>query len=119
MKKYFILFSLLLWFILWLVSDLTTFESVSIALFLYTFLELLYDLGKRVVILDFITQLAVFSCLVMPVIFYHVYTKEDYMARLWVKFMPISSDDYFSFALPAVIALGIGLRIPLKKYKID
>jgi hypothetical protein len=119
MKKYFVILSLLLFFILWLVSDLTPFESFSIVLFVYTFLELLYDLGKRIVILDFITQLAIFTCLVMPVIFYHVYTREYYMARLWVKFMPVSSDAYFSFALPAVIALAIGLRVPIKKYKID
>jgi hypothetical protein len=119
MKKYFILFSLLLFFILWLISDLTTYESFGIVLFVYAFLEFLNDLGKRIVILDFITLLAIFSCLVMPVVFYHVYTKEDHLARLWVKFMPISSDDYFSFTLPAVIALAIGLRIPLKKYKVD
>jgi hypothetical protein len=119
MKKYFIIFSLLLFFILWLVSDWTTMESFGIVLFFYSFLELLYDLGKRIVILDFIIQLAIFSCLVMPAIFYHVYTKDDYMARLWVKFMPISSDEYFSFALPAVIALAIGLRVPIKKYKIE
>jgi hypothetical protein len=119
MKKYFIIFSLLLFFILWLVSDWTTMESFGVVLFVYSFLELLYDLGKRIVILDFIIQLAIFTCLVMPAIFYHVYTRDDYMARLWVKFMPISSDEYFSFALPAVIAMAIGLRVPIKKYKID
>jgi hypothetical protein len=119
MKKYFIFFSLFIFFLLWLTSDLTVMESVSVVLFVYAFLELIYDLGKRVVILDFAVQAAIFTCLVMPVIFYHVYTRDYYMARLWIKYMPISSDEYFSFALPAVIALAIGFRIPLKKYKID
>ncbi len=119
MKKYFIFFSLLLFFLLWLISDFTIYESFGIVLFVYSLLEVVDNLGKRIVILDFITLLAIFSCLVMPVVFYHVYTKEDHMARLWRKYMPISSEDYFSFALPAVIALAVGIRIPLKKYKIE
>lgn len=41
------------------------------------------------------------------------------MARLWVKFMPISSNDYLSFAVPAVLAMILGFRIPLGKLKIN
>src|SRR5579863_6169359 len=117
MKKYFILFSLLVFFLLWLTSDLTVLESLSVVLFVFAFLELIYDLGKRVVILDFAIQAAIFTCLVMPVIFYHFYSRENHLARLWVKYMPISSDEYFTFALPAVIAMTIGIRIPLKKLR--
>jgi len=119
MKKYFILFSLIVFLLLWFSSELTTLESISIVLFIYAFLEFLYDMGRRIVIMDFAVQLAIFTCLVMPVIFYHVYTRDNIMARLWIKYMPISSDDYFSFALPGVIALAIGLRIPLGKRNMD
>ncbi len=100
-------------------SDLTILESISVVLFVFAFLELIYDLGKRVVIMDFAVQAAIFTCLVMPVIFYHVYSRENHLARLWVKYMPISSDEYFTFALPAVIAMAIGIRIPLKKLQFE
>ncbi len=119
MKKYFILFCLLVFFLLWLAGNLSILESISVVLFVYAFLELIYDLGKRVIILDFAVQAAIFTCLVMPVIFYHVYSRENYLARLWIKYMPISSDEYFTFALPAVVAMAIGIRIPLKKLKFD
>ena len=33
--------------------------------------------------------------------------------------MPIQADDYFSFALPAVILMAIGLKMPLGKLKIN
>ena len=119
MKKFIVLFCLLLFIMLLLSSSLTTQESLSIALFVFVFLEFLHDLGKRLVIMDFMIQAAFFTCLVMPVIFYHLYTRENYLARIWVKYMPITSEDYFSYALPAVIALAIGLRIPIKNLRID
>jgi len=119
MKKYFTLFCFFVFFLLWLYSDLTILESVSISIFVYAFLELIYDLGKRVVILDFAVQAAIFTCLVMPVVFYHVYTRENHMARLWLKYMPISSDEYFTFALPAVLAMAIGIRLPLKNLRFN
>lgn len=119
MKKYFILFCLLLFFILLVSSNLTTLESLSIVLFAFAFLELLQDLGKRIVIMDFAVQAALFTCLIMPVIFYHVYTPENHLARLWMKYMPISSDEYLSYAVPAVIAMAVGLRLPLRNLRID
>ena len=45
--------------------------------------------------------------------------KENHLARLWVKYMPVSSDEYFSFMIPAVIALAIGLRFPLSKSSVN
>jgi len=41
------------------------------------------------------------------------------MARLWLKYMPISSDEYFTFALPAVLAMAIGIRLPLKNLRFN
>lgn len=117
MKKIIVLFCAALLLVLWFTSPLTTLESLSVAVVIYFFLEFLYDLGKRIVIMD-LSVLALFiTCILMPVIFYHVYTREDYMARLWVKYMPVESDDYFSFALPAVFAMVVGIRIPIKKLR--
>jgi hypothetical protein len=117
MKKYIFLFSMGFLFLLIYTSSLTTLESLGIAVTVFYFLEFLNDLGERIVLMD-ISVLALFiTCVMMPVVFYHVYTKEYHMARLWVKYMPISSDDYFSFAIPGVLAMSLGLRIRLKKLR--
>jgi len=119
MKKYFIYISIFILFLLWLSPDVSILESLCIAFFVFTFLELLYDLGNRVVIMDFAVQAAIFTCLIMPIIFYRVYTPENHLAKIWVKYMPIDSDYYFSFAFPAVVAMYIGLRLPLMKLHLD
>jgi hypothetical protein len=88
-------------------------------LFVFFFLEFLLDLGERIVILDLAIVLAIFTCLIMPAIFYHEYTRENHLARLWLKYMPISSDEYFSFAAPAIFMMILGFRVPLGKLQIN
>jgi len=88
-------------------------ENVAVNLFLYFLLCFLLDLGSKIVVLDLTLIMAGLTCLVMPVIFYHVYTKANPLARLWVKFMPVGSDEYFSFTVPASIALWAGIKLPL------
>jgi len=119
MKYYFAGFSLLLCIILMVSTTLTILESISICTCVYFFLEFLYDLGQRIIIMDLAVMMALFTCLFMPVVFYHEYTRENHLARLWVKYMPIPTDEYFSFALPAVLAMIAGLRVKLKKLRIN
>jgi len=107
--------TLFLFFLLWLVDSLTILENISVCIFVYFLFDFLELLGKKIVILEFTNIIAALTCLLMPVIFYHQYTRENDLARIWVKYMPVSSDDYFSFMVPAVISLAIGLRIPLSK----
>jgi hypothetical protein len=119
MKKIFFLISLVLYVVISRAGSLTDMESLSISLFVFCFLTFLDDLGKKVVILDLTVLMGILTCLVMPVIFYHVYTKENPLARLWIKYMPIPSDDYFSFALPGIVAMILGLKLPLGKLKVN
>lgn len=119
MKILLAIFSVILYLILTINGGYTSWEQLSIVLFVYYFLAFLYDLGKKVVIMDFTILMALMTCLIMPVIFYHVYTRENMLARIWAKYMPIASDDYFSFAVPASIALIIGIKLPLRKSKLN
>jgi hypothetical protein len=100
-------------------TDFTLWETISFGMFCYFFLELLFRLGNKVVVLDLIIISAVFTWLVMPVIFYHVYPKENILARLWLRYMPISSDEYFVFAVPSTVSMILGLRVPLGKLHIN
>jgi hypothetical protein len=106
-------FLILIW------GSLTLWESLSCGLMLYCFLSFIDDLGKRIVIMDYAILMMVASCLVIPVVFYHYYPKTFMLARLWNKYMPIASDDYFEFAFPAVSAMVVGMRISIKKLRIN
>jgi hypothetical protein len=100
-------------------GSLTTWENISVCIFIYFLFDFLENLGKKIVILELTNIMASLTCLVMPVVFYHQYTIENNLARLWVKYMPVNSEDYFSFMVPAVIALAAGLRVPLTKIKVN
>ena len=101
------------------VTDFTMWEVSAIDIFIYFLLCFLIDLGSKIVILDLTLIMAALTCLVMPVVFYHEYTRANELARLWVKFMPIPSDDYFSFAVPAVLALWAGIKLPLGRSELN
>lgn len=111
------IFSILFFFAVFFAGSLSVWENLSVSLFVYFFLMFLYNLGSKIVLLDLMILLAFLTCLLMPVLFYHVYTKENPIALLWDKYMPISSDEYFSFALPGVLMLILGLKFPLGKLK--
>ncbi len=67
-------------------------------------LFVLDKLGKGIVLRELIALHTCFICLVMPWLGYQWYTIENPLARLWVRYMPVSEDTYFNFALPAVAA---------------
>ncbi|HEY4290073.1 MAG TPA: hypothetical protein VGN00_23395 [Puia sp.] len=119
MRKLLLFFSASIFVIVYVTGNLTPWENLSVCLFVYFFLTFLMNLGNRIAILDLTIIMACLTCLIMPVVFYHVYTRENTLARIWAKYMPISSSDYFSFAVPAVIALALGLKIPLRKFKLN
>ncbi len=91
--------------------DCTLWESFSIAFAVYFLFNSLSNLGKKIIILDLPIIMAFFTWLVVPVIFYHNYTQQNYLANIWQAYMPISSDDYFSFALPGALAMALGYKI--------
>jgi hypothetical protein len=111
--------NLLLFLFLDSYTVLTFWESLACSLMLYFLLEFLDNLGNKVIIMDLAILMAILTCLFMPMVFYHTFTKENHLARLWVKYMPIPSDTYFSFALPAIMMMILGLRIPLRKLHIN
>jgi hypothetical protein len=114
----FAILSLISFLLLNVYSTTTYWESTSIGLFVYFFLDFLNGLGKKIVIYDLSIVMAFFTWLVMPVIFFHEYTIQNPLAKLWNVYMPISSDEYFSFALPASVMLMLGFKFPLGKNRV-
>lgn len=106
-------------YVVGLSANLTSYEGLSVALLVFSLLSFLDNLGKKVVVLDIAVILASFTWLVMPVIFYHNYTRQDRVAYLFNKYMPISSDDYFSYAFPGTVAMIIGFKLRLARLQIN
>lgn len=50
----------------------------------------------------------------MPLLGYAVYGKDNPLALLWVKYMPIPKERYFSYALPAISAFNLTLLWPIR-----
>jgi hypothetical protein len=119
MKYAIIISSLLIFLFCYILDGFSVWENLAICATVYFLLNFLDNLGQKIVIMDLAIIMASFTCLIMPVIFYHVYTKENPLARMWIKYMFIPSDEYFSFAVPAVFAMHFGFRLPLGKLNIN
>jgi len=114
--KAFLGISFVLTFVIFLqFTSLTVWESISVAFSVYFLFSFLNNLGNKIVVMDLAIIMAAMTCLVVTIIFYHVYPKENALARLWVKYMFVSSDEYFSFVTPAIAAMALGLRIRIGK----
>jgi len=114
----FLIVSLLTFLYFALVVGLGMYESASIGLLVFFVFDFLDNLGKKVVVLDIAIILAVFTWLVMPVIVYQFYTREDYLARIFYKYMPIPADEYFSFVFPGTLCMIAGFKISLAKLQL-
>lgn len=90
---------------------------LSIALIALTVLMILDRLGKGIVLRELIALHGLFVCVLMPMVGYMVYTKENFLARLWVRYMLIPKEKYFSFALPAMTLFCLAICWPVNSKK--
>jgi hypothetical protein len=76
-------------------------------------------MGQGIVLLESISLFYVFTCLVMPVVGYKYYNYDNQLAKLFRRFMQVPEQDYFGYALPALILFSFILSFPLnnKKYE--
>lgn len=84
---------------------------LSIALAVTLLVLILIKIGKGIVLLEVTAFMYVFTCLIMPVVGYSFYSYHDRLSKLWVKYMPINSEVYFSYALPATVCFCIGITL--------
>lgn len=102
-----------MYFLLRNITQFTEYEAASASLFLFYILHFLNSLGKELVIIEVIILSALFTCLVMPIAGYHHFNRINLLARVWMRYMPISSEDYYSFMFPAAISMIVGLQLPI------
>ncbi|MDH7463671.1 hypothetical protein QEG73_20390 [Chitinophagaceae bacterium 26-R-25] len=95
------------------------YTPLIIALTAAVLLSVLDKLGKGIVLRELISLHACFVCLVMPLIGYTWYTIENPLAKLWVSYMMVPYDTYYSFALPAIAGFVTIISWPSSRSKVD
>lgn len=83
-----------------------------IALISLLLIKMLYKIGNGIVLPEVTAILYVFTCLFMPLIGYEYYSSDNRLSRVWIKYMPVKPEVYFSFALPAVACFCFALTLP-------
>ena len=84
-----------------------SYELIVIAFFLLCLTRLVLKIGNGSFFLELLHSYAAFSCLLMPLIGYKYYNDISTLI-LWVRIMPITPEEYFSFNIPAVVSMGLG-----------
>lgn len=102
---------------------LLSFSGVSYVPLVYvcTFMSILMmldKLGRGIVLREVIAVFNVFTCLFMPLIGYLVFNRNHDLALLFVRYMPVSAERYFSYALPAVTGFVTALCWPLANARV-
>ncbi|HTL07868.1 MAG TPA: hypothetical protein VL307_06410 [Chitinophagaceae bacterium] len=112
MKRY--LYSTIIFFIAAVSLAGGWYETLSLALSAILLVMLLDKIGKGIVLRETIAFLYAFTCLVMPVIGYKYYDPTNGLAKLWVRYMPVPENNYFSYALPAVAFFAFAITLPFR-----
>jgi len=109
-------FPLLLWAVLFLsIINPIWNRELAVIYTALTLLLLLERLGNGIVIRESTVFFFAFTCLLMPVVGYKYYNVENYLARIFYKFMMVPEDDYFLFTVPAISLFGAVLCWPSSK----
>jgi len=112
-RNNFLFLSLVLCFLLSLVTDWYT--EMSIFLIFVNIFAILDKLGKGLVLRELVVLHTIFICLVMPAMGYNIYNYENYLARIFYRYMLVPENVYFGYAMPAVCAFSISMCYPVTR----
>lgn len=103
-------------FLLSLITDWYLFWAQF--LFFTTVIMVIDRLGKGIILRELISLHSIFVCLFMPVLGYTTYNSANRLARIWFRYMPVTEEQYFSYALPAMTAFVLILCWPISNSKV-
>jgi hypothetical protein len=112
LRKLFIaLLSLIAAIMFSMLGSFNNYEIMSVGIAAYMTFSFIDSIGKGYNLFDITILLAVFQCLIMPMIVYHVYNN-DYIVIALKYDMSVSPDEYYGYIFPAIVCLIIGLKTP-------
>lgn len=88
------------------------YQILSLSLAIVVLFAIVEKLGKALVLRELIAFHGIFISLVMPVIGYNYYTRNNPLAALWIKYMLVPENVYFPFVLPAMAGFTLILCFP-------
>ncbi len=83
------------------------YPQIAILVFITGLLRLIFKIGNGSFFLELLYVYTSFTCLLMPLLGYVYFPSTNSVAKLWVRFMPVPQEQYFSFTMPAVIFMGL------------
>ncbi len=91
-------------------DDMMIEETLSIGLFIYFLLDFIDSIGRSYRIMDIPILLALFQCMLMPAVVYHVYNDDQMVISLKYD-MSVTAEVYYGFMFPSIIAFILGAKI--------
>lgn len=91
------------------------YSTLVLAFFLLCLLRLIIKIGDGSFFLELLHVYGAFTCLLMPLVGYTYFNKITKLGLIYGKIMPVSFEEYFSFALPSLIIMGFGFFLYRKK----
>lgn len=89
-------------------------RALILGLFFLNLVVILDKLGKGIILRELIAFHATLVCLVVPILGYQVYNRENYLASIFRRYMRVPEDVYFSYTLPATVLFILALCWPTK-----
>lgn len=87
-------------------------EVVSIGLFVFFLLSFIDSIGKSYNPLDIPILLALFQCMLMPMVVYKVFNDELIVVALKYD-MTVNQTTYYGYVFPAILLFIIGVKVPM------
>jgi hypothetical protein len=81
-------------------------------------ISILYKLGKGILLPESIALMYTLTCLVMPSLGYSVYNQNNFLARVFIKYMMVPDTSYFGLALPAISLFVFAVTLPIRNQHI-
>lgn len=107
----FFLISVVISLLFYGVEGLQTEEILSIGIFTFFLLDFIDSISKNYNILDIPILLAVFQCLIMPIVVYKFYNDDLLVVALKYD-MSVKKEVYYGYMFPSIMLMIIGMKIP-------
>jgi len=104
--------SLFISLMLYYIIDANIYESISIYLFSYFLLNFVDSIGYDYNVNMITILFGIFQLLIMPMIVYRMYNNDSDAIALFYN-MSVEQDAYYSFVIPGLLLMIIGMQMPL------
>lgn len=115
-RSYLFIVSVILAFLIQIWIDGSFYEYVAVLLLFFYLLSFIDSIGHDYQVVQIPILFSVFQLLIMPMVVYRIYNENDTVISFFYN-MSISESDYYSFMVPAVLAMIVGMEFSFMQAK--